>query len=120
VAEYYLPAGRQWWRWSGTRTIVVRDGNRVTFHTGSAELFGQYIAEGYFSYVALNFGDTIALDHAIRAALGRNRSYQIVQVIPYGVGTYVIWRYRPRQARQPGGYQPFPHPPARVHHRGQR
>ena len=120
VAEYYLPAGRQWWRWSGTRTIVVRDGNQVTFHTGSAELFDQYIAEGYFSYVALNFGDTITLDHAIRAALGRNRSYQIVQVIPYGVGTYVIWRYRPRQARQPGGYQPFPHPPARVHHRGQR
>jgi hypothetical protein len=121
LAEYYLPAGHQWSRWSGTRTIVVRAGNQRTFHTGSAELFGEYIAAGYFSYVALNFGDTIGLDHAIRAALGRNRSYQIIQVVPYGVGTYVIWRYRPRQPAPPGGYQPFPRTSSPAHqHRDQR
>ena len=36
---------------------------------GNAATFARYIAQGYFSLVALNFADTAALDHAIRADL---------------------------------------------------
>ena len=59
-----------------------------------------YIREGYFSLVAINFIDTVALDESIAADLRRNHHYHIVQVVPYGSeippigqGSYVIWRY---------------------------
>ena len=39
---------------------------------------------GYFSFVALNFADTTALDHAIATDLRHNPHYHIIQVIPYG------------------------------------
>ncbi len=108
IAEYYLPAGSQWQRWSSTRNISLSS-RASTGHpaqaagvvgAGNEAAFARYIAEGYFSVVALNFADTTALDHSIRADLGRNRNYHIVQVVPYGIevpplgqGTYVIWRY---------------------------
>jgi hypothetical protein len=110
IAEYYLPAGSQWQRWSSTRNIALSSG-ASTGHpaqaagvvgAGNAAAFARYIAEGYFSVVALNFADTTTLDHRIRADLSRNRNYHIVQVVPYGIevppvglGTYVIWRYEP-------------------------
>jgi hypothetical protein len=108
IAEYYLPAGSQWQRWSSTRNIVLSSGASTghpaqsagVIGAGNAVAFARYIAEGYFSVVALNFADTTTLDHSIRADLGRNRNYHIVQVVPYGIevppigqGTYVIWRY---------------------------
>jgi hypothetical protein len=112
IAEYYLPAGSQWQRWSSTRNIVTPSG-QSTGHpsetagvvgAGNPAAFARYIAQGYFSIVALNFADTTALDHAITADLRRNPHYKIVQVVPYGIevppigqGTYVIWRYeRPK------------------------
>jgi 4-amino-4-deoxy-L-arabinose transferase-like glycosyltransferase len=105
IAEYYLPAGRQWQRWSSTRNIILPSG-ASTGHpakssgvtgAGDPAAFARYIAEGYFSLVALNFADTTALDHAIRADLARSH-YHILQVIPYGPhGTYVIFRYTPPQ-----------------------
>jgi len=110
IAEYYLPAGSQWQRWSSTRNIVLSSGASTghpaqaagVIGAGNAAAFARYIAEGYFSVVALNFADTTPLDHSIRADLGRNRNYHIVQVVPYGIevppigqGTYVIWRYEP-------------------------
>ena len=60
-----------------------------------------YIREGYFSLVAMNFSDTVALDKSIAADLRRNHHYHIIQIVPYGAGpsapigqgTYVIWRY---------------------------
>src|SRR6202034_4294942 len=61
VAEYYLPAGRQWYRWSSTRSIVLSDKHSVTVPAGNsraAAIYAKYISEGYFSVVALNFGDT--------------------------------------------------------------
>jgi Dolichyl-phosphate-mannose-protein mannosyltransferase len=110
IAEYYLPAGSQWERWSSTRNIV-RPGGTPTggpskkagvLGAGNAGTFGTYISEGYFSLVALNFSDTVSLDKAIAADLHRNRRYHVVQVVPYGPGpsgpapgTYVIWRYQP-------------------------
>lgn len=108
IAEYYLPAGSQWQRWSSTRNIVTPSGTSTghpsltagVVGAGNPAAYARYIAEGYFSIVALNFADTTALDHSIRTDLSRNRNYHIVQVVPYGIevppiglGTYVIWRY---------------------------
>ena len=112
IAEYYLPAGSQWERWSGTRNIVLPTGAPTggpsdaagVVGEGNAGTFGLFIQESYFSLVALNFSDTVSLDKNISAALHSNRDYQPVQVVPYGAGpagpapgTYVIWRYEPRR-----------------------
>ena len=109
IAEYYLPAGSQWERWSGTRNIVLPSGAATggpsdaagVVGEGNAGTFALYIQESYFSLVALNFSDTVSLDKAISAALHSNPRYQPVQVVPYGAGpagpapgTYVIWRRR--------------------------
>jgi hypothetical protein len=110
LAEYYLPAGSQWQRWSSTRNIVLPSGASSggpskaagVVGAGKAGTFGLKIEEGYFSLVALNFADTTALDHRIRADLSQNHRYKIIEVIPYGPGprgpapgTYVVWRFEP-------------------------
>jgi len=112
IPEYYLPAGSDWMRWSSTRNIVLPSGRSTggpsqaagVVGPGNAGTFAAYIAEGYFSLVALNYQDTTALDHSITTALRRNPHYHIVQVVPYGVeipplgqGTYVIWQYSPKK-----------------------
>ena len=111
LAEYYLPAGSQWMRWSSTRNIVSRSGAPTggpsnaagIVGAGNAGTFAMYIQEGYFSLVALNFADTTSLDHSLAADLRRNPHYQKMQVVPYGlgpagpaVGEYVIWQYEPQ------------------------
>jgi hypothetical protein len=112
IAEYYLPAGSQWARWSGTRNIVLPSGAPTggpsdaagVVGAGNAGTYALYIEGNYFSLVALNFGDTVPLDKSISAALHRNPHYKPVEVVPYGAGpagpapgTYVIWRYESRQ-----------------------
>lgn len=108
IAKYYLPSGRHWQRWSSTRTIILPSG-AITGNPaaaagaaapGNASIFARYIAKGYFSYVALNFTDTSALDHGLATLLHRNPHYHTIQVVPYGtevppygLGTYVIWKY---------------------------
>jgi 4-amino-4-deoxy-L-arabinose transferase-like glycosyltransferase len=114
VAKYYLPAGREWRRWSSTRNIVLPSGASTGSPTatagilaaGNASTFARYIEHGYFSYVALNFTDTTALDHGLATLLHHNRHYHTIQVVPYGVevppvgqGTYVIWKYEAHPAR---------------------
>jgi 4-amino-4-deoxy-L-arabinose transferase-like glycosyltransferase len=111
VAEYYLPAGSQWKRWSSTRNIVLPSGASTggpstaagVTGAGNAGVYAVFIQEGYFSLVALNFSDTTALDHRINADLLQNHHYHIIDVLPYGPGplgptpgTYVIWRYEQR------------------------
>jgi hypothetical protein len=111
VAEYYLPAGSQWERWSSTRNIVLPSGaptggpsgTQGVVGAGNAGTFATKIEEGYFSLIALNFSDTTSLDQSIAADIRRNHHYQPVEVIPYGPGpagpapgTYVIWRYEPQ------------------------
>jgi len=112
IAEYYLPAGSQWERWSGTRNIVLPSGTPTggpsdaagVVGDGNAGTFALYVQENYFSLVALNYSDTVSLDKSISAALHSNPRYQPVQVVPYGLGpagptpgTYVIWRYESRK-----------------------
>ena len=106
IAEYYLPAGAQWQRWSSTRNIVLpsgaSDGGPASAAgvtgDGNPGVFAEFITRGYFSLVALNFADTTPLDHTITADLRRTHRYRIIQVIPYGPhGTYVIWQHEPQQ-----------------------
>ncbi len=112
VAKYYLPSGREWRRWSSTRNITLPSGASTgnaaatagILAAGDAGTFANYIAHGYFEYVALNFTDTTALDHGLATELHRNPGYRTVQVVPYGTevkpvgqGTYVIWKYEPHR-----------------------
>ena len=107
IAEYYLPAGHQWQRWSSTRNIVLPTGGSVAHPTsgvtgeGDPASFDRYIGRRYFTLVALNYADTITLDHSIRADLARAH-YRVLQVIPYGtLGTYIIYTKTPKpQAAQ--------------------
>ena len=109
VAEYYLPAGAQWQRWSSTRNITLAADTYTggpaaaasVTSPGNAPVYANYIAEGYFSLVALNFTDTTGLDRQIAADLRRNHHYHVIQVVPYGMeippigqGSYVIWQYQ--------------------------
>jgi Dolichyl-phosphate-mannose-protein mannosyltransferase len=111
IAEYYLPAGSQWQRWSSTRNIVLPSGAPTggpstkagIVGAGNAGTFAMYIQQGYFSLIALNFADTTTLDKAIAADIHRNHHYHPIQVVPYGVGPagpalgeYVIWQYEPQ------------------------
>ena len=110
VAEYYLPAGTQWQRWSSTRNIVLPSGASTggpnqkagVVGPGNAGTFAMYIREGYFSLIALNFADTTSLDHTLATDIRHNPHYHKIQVVPYGIeippigqGTYVIWEYVP-------------------------
>ena len=53
---------------------------------------------------AVGVSPTTALDHTLKRFLKANRHYHIVEVVPYGPGTYVIWRWERSTASQ--GYQP--------------
>ena len=104
-AEYYLHAESQWKRWSSTRNIVLSSGASTGGPSASAGVvgagdpvaFARFIANGYFTVVALNFADTTSLDHSILSDLRKSHTYQIVSVVPYGLapGTYIIYRYEP-------------------------
>jgi len=109
IAEYYLPAGSQWERWSSTRNIVLPSGassggpskDAGVVGAGNPGTFGLYIENHYFSLVALDYSDTTSLDHVLSRDL-RAHGYRVIQVVPYGPGplgpdpgTYVIWRYEP-------------------------
>jgi hypothetical protein len=112
VARYYLPAGSRWQRWSSTRNIILPSGTSTggpastanVAGAGNAGVFAEFITHGYFSYVALNFADTTALDHRLADQLHRDPRYHTLAVVPYGTevaplgqGTYVIWRYEPQR-----------------------
>jgi 4-amino-4-deoxy-L-arabinose transferase-like glycosyltransferase len=103
IAEYYLHVGSQWERWSSTRNIVLPSGASTAGPTstagvtgaGNAGVFAEYITANYFSLIALNYADTTTLDHQITTDLRQTHRYHIIAVIPYGSGTYIIWRYEP-------------------------
>jgi hypothetical protein len=114
IAEYYLPAGSHWKRWSSTRNITLQSGASTAgpastagvTGAGNLGVFAEFITASYFSYVALNFADTTALDHQIADDLRASHHYRIIQVVPYGPkGTYVIWRYQSHRV-SPQGYEP--------------
>ena len=108
IAEYYLRTGSQWQRWSSTRNIVRPGGSPTggpsakagVVGPGNAGTYAMYIKNGYFSYIALNFVDTAALDQTLAQDIRLNHRYRLIEVVPYGEsggkpGTYIIWRYEP-------------------------
>jgi Dolichyl-phosphate-mannose-protein mannosyltransferase len=111
IAEYYLPSGSHWQRWSSTRNIVLPGGSNTGGPThggvvgaGDPAAFDRYISQGYFSLIALNFGDTTALDHRIATEVHQSPLYRTLQVVPYTigttVGTYIIYKYEPGKHQQ--------------------
>ena len=112
IARYYLPSGSQWQRWSSTRNIIMPSGASTggpstragVTGPGNRGVYAAFITRGYFSYVALNYADTTALDYQITKDLRASGHYRIVAVVPYGTeidpvgqGTYVIWRYEAKR-----------------------
>lgn len=108
IAEYYLPSGSNWQRWSSTRNIVLPGGANTggprrggVVGAGDPAAFDRYIAQGYFSLIALNFADTTALDHRIATELHNSAIYRTIAVVPYDIGTtggtYVVFRYEPHK-----------------------
>jgi hypothetical protein len=112
IAEYYLPSGSDWERFSSTRNIVLPSGassggpsqSAGVVGAGNAGTYGTKIGQDYFSLVALNFADTTSLDLTIAADLRRNANYRKIEVIPYGIeippigqGTYIIWKLEPKK-----------------------
>ena len=106
IAEYYLPEGHDWQRWSSTRNIVLPGGTNTGGPThggvvgdGDPVAYDRYIGQHYFSIIALNFADTTALDHGIATEIHRSRYYKTIGVVPYYIGTtkgtYIIYRYEP-------------------------
>ena len=81
------------------RTPAARPARQESLALGNAGVFAEFITHGYFSYVALNYADTTALDHQITEDLRHNAHYRIIAVVPDGTeipairGTYIIWRY---------------------------
>jgi hypothetical protein len=109
IAEYYLPQGSQWQRWSSTRNIITPAGTSTggpsqsagVVGPGNAGTFALYIREGYFSVIALNFSDTMALDLVLSKDIAQSHDYVKTQVVPYGIeippiglGTYIIWKHK--------------------------
>ncbi len=117
IAEYYLPAGSQWQRWSSTRNIVLPAGRNTggpaasagVTGPGNAGVYAEFITAGYFSLVALNFADTTPLDHRIAADLRRNPHYHIIDVVPYGPARhlrYLAIRAAPVTVTRDGSQEP--------------
>ena len=101
-----MDTGHNWQRWSSTRNIVLPGGSNTGGPTrggvvgaGDPAAYDRYIAQHYFSIIALNFADTTALDHRIATEVHRSRYYQTIDVVPYYIGTtkgtYIIYRYEP-------------------------
>lgn len=103
VAEYYLPAGAQWERWSSTWSVLLPGGQAVgsqgVGRPALSSLYAELIPSHYFSVIALNFNATPALDQRIAALLRQTPGYRVVARLPYGrAGDYVIWVDAPRAA----------------------
>ena len=109
IAEYYLPAGTQWQRWSSTRNIILPSG-ASTGHpppppASSAPATPPPSPATSPPATSPSSPSTTptpppSTTH-ITTDLHHNPHYHLIQVIPYntdtpsGHGTYIIWKYRP-------------------------
>src|SRR5487761_1642029 len=100
LPEYYLAAGTQWARWSGTHSIRLLDGRSINPRPGGVLSPADYvnrIRAGFFSVVILDFGPSAALDRSIVHALESNYHYHLAAEVPYGPRGAVVWQYQPQQ-----------------------
>jgi 4-amino-4-deoxy-L-arabinose transferase-like glycosyltransferase len=84
VEAYYLRPEVPWERWSNTYYFSFRGAS-----PGAAS-FDAAIGDRYFSLVILDFGDTVATDRQITAAMRRVGGYYILA----HAGRYTIWASR--------------------------
>ena len=89
VIEYYLPDELQGMIFYGPWFLRYEDPASGKFLAGRAA-YADAIKHGYFSVIALSFGDSRATDQAITGDIHTYGGYQLVAALPYHVG-------RPRQ-----------------------
>jgi hypothetical protein len=103
LGEYYLPAGRQWTRWSDTYCIRLMPDAAEDYlpcHVGIAgnpTVYARLISRGFFTIIALNFGATPALDQDIETDITRTPGYHVFGWTSYGGTLYPIWAYKDAQ-----------------------
>jgi hypothetical protein len=96
-ARYYLKDAIGWRRWSSTWSITLPSGKSIGARPGVdapgvASVYTRLVSQRFFSLIALNSGATPALDQQIVAALTRSHGYRFVARVPYGSGSYTIWK----------------------------
>ena len=100
LGEYYLPAGRQWKRWSNTYAIQLTSGATAGYAPGHVNtagdpaVYARFISRGYFSIIGLNFSATPSLDHDIEMDIIRTPGYHIIGWFSYGGTLYPVWAYK--------------------------
>lgn len=100
LAEYYLPSGKEWNRWSNTYSIQLLSGRTAGYSPGAVNtagnraIYSNFIARGYFSLIVINFGATPELDRDIESDLQRSRLYHVVAWVSYSGGRYPVWAHR--------------------------
>jgi hypothetical protein len=88
VAEYYLPEGTQWYRWSNLYTIRQLNGralsSRVIGQGLSAAPYAARIRRGFFSIVVTNLsGSNAPFARQLVPLLVHSTHYQLAATIPY-------------------------------------
>jgi 4-amino-4-deoxy-L-arabinose transferase-like glycosyltransferase len=105
VFGYYLGSKVPWQDWANTWYFTYQGKTARVTAVGTQNVTGLSAYDGairrrYFSLIALNFGDTAAIDDRITADIRRYGGYHIVAEMPYadkfGKGQYTVW------ARLPG------------------
>jgi 4-amino-4-deoxy-L-arabinose transferase-like glycosyltransferase len=95
IAEYYLPAGHDWQRWSNTFSLMRLNGRGIGPGVGKlfpAETYVRLVNADYFTMIALNFGSSShTIDQKVADALESNTHYHLVRSAVYGTSRYLIW-----------------------------
>jgi 4-amino-4-deoxy-L-arabinose transferase-like glycosyltransferase len=100
VFGYYLRKQVPWQSWLNTWYFTYKGKTALVTAVGTQDVTGLAAYDGairnhYFSLIALNFGDTAAIDDQITADIRRYGGYHVVAELPYldqyGVGQYTVW-----------------------------
>ncbi len=94
VIEYYLPDELQGMIFYGPWFLHYQDPASGKFLAGRAA-YADAIKHGYFSVIALSFGDSRATDRAITRDIRAYGGYQLISTLPYHAGgrasSFRIW-----------------------------
>ena len=94
VIEYYLPDELQGMIFYGPWFLHYRDPASGKVLAGRAA-YADAIKHGYFSVIALSFGDSRATDQAITRDISTYGGYQLISTLPYHAGgrasSFRIW-----------------------------
>jgi 4-amino-4-deoxy-L-arabinose transferase-like glycosyltransferase len=100
VFGYYLRKQVPWQAWLNTWYFSYKGKTARVTAVGTQNVTGLSAYDGaiknhYFALIALNFGDTAAIDDRITADIRRYGGYRVVAELPYldqhGVGQYTVW-----------------------------